>query len=381
MSLVSAVPTRQRMADQLRGIALLGIIVVNAPFLAISGAGYTDESLLGTTNVVTAMVVVFFAEGKFYLIFSMLFGYSTTFIVGADDVASRRRYLRRLAALAILGVLHATLFFIGDILLSYALLGLVLLWLMPWPDQWVLRVSRLSWLLALGWLGLVLLAVWNGDVSENNSVWTDYDDAMANGSFIDTVRARLFVLPETVLTLASLQWALAFAAFGVGMVAGRRRLFADPTDHVELWRRMTVWGLLVGVPLQALTTALAFSTSEEVALTGVIVGFLTAPVLSCAYVGLFAFAYARSPRTFSWIEPAGRMSLSVYLGQSVGLCLLYCGWGLAWFGSQGAALVTVVAVTVGLLLTAAAWMWLQRFSRGPVEILVTRWTRRGGLSG
>lgn len=382
MSLVAPAPTRHRMADQLRGIALLGILVVNAPFLAISGIGYTEESLTGTLNTVVAAAVVFLAEGKFYLIFSLLFGYSTTFIMRPDDTASSRRYRRRLAALAVLGVLHAILLFIGDILLSYALLGLVLMWLVPWPDQWVMRVSRLAWVLSAGWLLLVLVAVWNGDITENSGAWTAYDYAMANGSFLDTVRARVLALPETVLTLASLQWALAFAAFGVGMVAGRRKLFAEPAAHVALWRRLALWGVLLGVPLQAATTTLAFTTNqgphaEAIALTGVILGFLTAPVLSAGYVGLFGLMSARSPELFRVSEPAGRMSLTIYLSESALLCLLYCGWGLGWFGSQGAGAVTMIAVFVWLLLAVFAWLWLRSFSKGPVETILSRWVQRG----
>lgn len=385
MSLAAPTPTRHRMADQLRGIALLGIVVVNAPFFAISGNGYTEDSLGSTFDWLSATAVVLLAEGKFYLIFSMLFGYSATFILRSDKPISRRRYQRRLIALAFLGLMHAVLFFIGDILMSYALLGWLLMWVMPWPDSWVLRVSRLAWLLSAGWLGLVLISVWSGDFVAQSTMWLSYDEAMANGTFLDTVRARVLALPETLLTLASLQWALAFAAFSVGLVAGRRRLFAEPHTHVALWRRMALWGVLIGLPLQAVTTALAFTTAEgavaePIALTGVILGFLTAPVLSAGYVGLFGLVCARAPGLFRVIEPAGRMSLTVYLGESVVLSTLYCGWGFGWFGTQGAGLVTVVAIAAWLTLMGLSWLWLLNFNRGPLEALVTKWTRRGEVS-
>lgn len=370
------------MADQLRGIALLGIIVVNVPYLAISGAGYDAASVAAPLDRAAAFTVAFLAEGKFYLIFSLLFGYSTTFIVRPDEPLSRRRYLRRLLGLAVLGFLHAVLLFDGDILMSYALLGLLLLWVMPWSDQWVLKLARSAWLVVTAWLALIALTFGDADTSGLDDLFAEFDQAMATGSFLDTVAARVAALPDVLLTLASLQWGLAFAAFCVGMVAGRRRLFADPAAHLELWRRLAVWGLLLGLPLQLVAAWLSTTSPDgfnagQQGIAGLALGFATAPVLAAGYVGLFGLLCARRPGALAMAEPAGRMSLTVYLGESLLLCLLYCGWGLGWFGTQGAAAVTLVAVGVWVVLAAFAWAWLRRFSRGPMESLMLRWVRMG----
>ena len=69
---MSGVRTRQMLPDQLRGIALLGIVVVNAAFLGISAYGFTAESVDGVENRLTALLVTTFAQGKFYLLFSFL---------------------------------------------------------------------------------------------------------------------------------------------------------------------------------------------------------------------------------------------------------------------------------------------------------------------
>lgn len=370
------------MADQLRGIALLGIIVVNVPYLAVSGAGYDAASVAAPLDRAVAFTVAFLAEGKFYLIFSLLFGYSTTFIVRPGDPLSRRRYLRRLLGLVVLGFLHAVLLFSGDILMSYALLGLVLLWMMPWSDQWVLRIARIAWIVVAAWLALLVLTEGEGETGGLDGFYAEYDQAMATGTFMDTVAARVASLPDVLLTLASLQWGLAFAAFCVGMVAGRRQLFADPSAHLALWRRLALWGLLLGLPLQA-TAAWLSTTSPEgfnagvQGIAGLALGFATAPVLAAGYVGLFGLLCARRPGALILTEPAGRMSLTVYLSESLLLCVLYCGWGLGWFGTQGAATVTLVAMGVWLVLAVFAWAWLQRFSRGPMEALMLKWVRMG----
>ena len=66
---MAAVPTRQAFPDRLRGLALLGIIVVNAPFLAISSSGFTTASVSAWWDLVAAFLVITLAQGKFYLLF------------------------------------------------------------------------------------------------------------------------------------------------------------------------------------------------------------------------------------------------------------------------------------------------------------------------
>ena len=92
---------RQLFADQIRGVALLGIVLVNAPFMAISLIGFDVASLEGGVNRVVAFLVTMLVQTKFYLLFSFLFGYSSMFIIGDDTTASHRVYRRRLATLTI----------------------------------------------------------------------------------------------------------------------------------------------------------------------------------------------------------------------------------------------------------------------------------------
>ena len=151
--------TRQAFPDRLRGLALLGIIVVNAPFLAISSTGYTEASIAAWWDMAAAFAVIALAQGKFYLLFSFLFGYSALFIVRTGAAPERRRYRRRLVGLAVLGFAHAVLLFSGDILLSYAVLGFALLLLLRRPDRTVLRTAVIVFVLSLVWLGALVLLV------------------------------------------------------------------------------------------------------------------------------------------------------------------------------------------------------------------------------
>ena len=193
--------SRQAFPDQLRGLALLGIIVVNAPFFAISADGYTPASVSAPIDWAAAFLVTLLAQGKFYLIFSFLFGYSANFIVRANDATGRRRFRRRLVGLAVIGLAHAVLLFIGDILLSYALLGAALMLMFGRSDRAVLRTSAIAAVVASVWLGLLVVAV--SSTTSSTELATDpallaLNAALANGSFVDVALARAQALPAAM---------------------------------------------------------------------------------------------------------------------------------------------------------------------------------------
>jgi len=245
--------TRQVFPDQLRGIALLGIIVVNAPFMAISAAGFTDASV--------AFLVILLAQGKFYLLFSFLFGYSALFIIKDDSPVRRRVYQRRLAALAILGAAHLVFFFVGDILLTYAILGFALLLLFGRSDHAVWLTAGIAAAISAGWLFLLVLATPFAPATGEIAAFTAYDNAMATGSFLDDAIARLQVFPLILISLIGAQWGYAFVAFCLGLLAARHR-FLDR-------RRMAIWGLGLGLPLQFATAWLSMGPGVEVGLKSV----------------------------------------------------------------------------------------------------------------
>lgn len=374
---------RERLPDQLRGLALLGIVVVNAPFLGLSSDGYTAASLDTPLDLAAAMATTFVAEGKFYLLFSFLFGYSTNFIVKGDEPSGRRRYRRRLMGLAVIGLAHAVFLFIGDILLSYAILGSGLLLLTRQPDRTVLRAGMIGAALGAVWLALLTALAFTGEIPLGPDPATlDLDAALADGSFLATASARLAVLPGTLLVVGSLQWGLAFAAFCVGLVAGRRHLLSDEDAHLSLFRRLALWGLLLGLPLQAVATWLTFrggpdGLADPEAFAGLALGMTTAPILSAGYLGSLALLCQRFPRALAPLQQPGRASLTIYIGESLILCVIFCGWGFGLFGTLGAAAVTAIAVTTWAGLAVTVRLWLGHFPQGPLEALLATWTRRG----
>lgn len=367
---------RQALPDQLRGFALLGIIVVNMPFLAVSNIGTWELQLSNLSDKVVAFLIVALAQGKFYLLFAFLFGYSLTLILKSRSTNGVRRYLRRLIGLAVLGAGHAYLFFIGDILMSYALLGLVLLLFIGRSTRTVLFASAFSYVIGLALLALVFFETRRATASAGGFITnsTALDDAI-KGSFLDSVVGRANALPEALLVQLVINWFPALSMFLLGLAAGRVGLLSDPQKHKALWRSCVVVGVLVGVPAGITSAWLALVPEDPTGIygiAGVVVGFALAPALSAGYVGSIALLSHR--RFLSYAEPAGRMSLTGYLGESILLSAIFCGWGFGLFGVLNLTQALLVALGVWIALEIFAKLWLRSFAYGPFEWALRSWS-------
>ncbi|MGP1358208.1 DUF418 domain-containing protein, partial [Roseicyclus sp.] len=129
--------------DLLRAVALYGICIANIPYLALPYDALAippSEGLDRLAATGTALLV----HGKFFVLFSFLFGWG--FGVQLASAARRGRpagqtYLRRLGGLFLIGIAHAFLVFAGDILILYAILGLVLWSLREASDRTLRRIA------------------------------------------------------------------------------------------------------------------------------------------------------------------------------------------------------------------------------------------------
>ncbi len=369
---------REDFADELRGFALLGIVVVNVPFLGLSPLGFTDASLADPLDRAVAFAVVAVAQAKFYLLFSFLFGYSLSYILATKSADPFRSLRRRLFGLAVLGFLHAWLFFVGDILVVYALLGLPLLWLARRPDRTAFRLaagSGAAWLVVLS---LLLRMPAGGEPAGLATVQA----ALAQGDFLDAVAARLSLWPDALTLILLLNGLAVMSLFSIGLVAGRRKLLANPALHPVLWRRGLQAAAVVGVPGAALSAWLivqpgasprAVGSRETI---GTVLGFATAPALSFGYVALLALVHSRWPGALRMFRPAGRMSLTGYLGESAILSFVFCGYGLGLLGRVGAAEAVAIAIGTWAALDAFAHLWQRRFVYGPLEFVLRWWSYR-----
>lgn len=367
---------RQALPDQLRGFALLGIIVVNMPFLAISNVGTWELQLSNLGDKVVAFLIVALAQGKFYLLFAFLFGYSFTLILKSYSTNGVRRYLRRLVGLFVLGAVHAFLFFIGDILMSYALLGLVLLLFIGKSTRTVLFAAVFFYTIGLALLALVFFETLGAENFTGGFISnpTALDTAL-KGTFLDSVAGRAHALPEAILVQLVINCFPAMSMFLIGLAAGRVGLLSDPAKNKILWRKCVIVGVLVGLPAGIASAWLALVLEDPTGvygIAGVVVGFALAPALTVGYVGVIALVSHRS--FMSYAEPAGRMSLTGYLGESILLAAIFCGWGLGLFGVLSLTHALLVALGVWIALEIFAKQWLRCFAYGPFEWILRSWS-------
>ena len=367
---------RQALPDQLRGFALLGIIVVNMPFLAVSNSGIWQFQISSLSDQVVAFLIVALAQGKFYLLFAFLFGYSLTLILKSRSPLGVIRYLRRLVGLAVLGAGHAYLFFIGDILMSYELLGLILLLFVGRSTRTVLVASAFSYVIGLVLLALVFFEARGAESSAGGFITnSDALDQALKGTFFEAVAGRASALPEALLVQIVINWFPSLSMFLLGLAAGCAGLLSDPAKHTRLWRSFVIVGVLIGLPAGIASAWLGLVPEDPTGvygIAGVVLGFALAPALSAGYVGAIALMSHR--RFLSCAEPAGRMSLTGYLGESIILSAIFCGWGLGLFGVLSLTQSLLVALGVWIALEVFAKQWLRRYAYGPFEWVLRSWS-------
>ena len=381
--------SRQMFPDALRGIALLGIILVNVPFLAISAESYDAASVATVWDRTVAFLVTMLAAGKFYIIFSFLFGYSSMFILKDGSKPYRRVYRRRLIALLLIGIAHVVFFFVGDILVTYSLLGFALLLLVSRSDRALWLTALIVWIIAACWvIGIAALTalasvLFPEAAAADVTMFDGYNAAMADGTFWQAALERLKVYPFVLTSVLFGQGLFAFVAFCLGMLAARHQFLGRLEDYRSVFRRCAIWGLAVGLPLQfacawlimgpGMPVGLAIGPVQQIASAFLLT---LAPILSAGYIGALALLALRHPRALAPFGPPGQASLTIYIGESVLLCVIFCGWGFGLFGTLGAAAATGIAIGVWAVLAIAMTLWLRRFSQGPLEWLVGRWTKR-----
>lgn len=377
--------------DVLRGVALLGILVVNLPFLAHPIYDQGAHSYLATPlDGLAAWLVAFAFQAKFYVLFSFLFGYGLSLQLNSAQKrgdALGPRYARRLFGLAVFGALHAVFFFIGDILVSYALLGIALWFVRDWSPRALLRLAAAMMVLAA--LARILLAL-GGELSPDAQLELTAlaNEARVNylGSFWDGARQRLRDLVVFYIFTPLFNWPTAMAMFALGLAAGKVGVFAEVERHWPAAKRVLPWALLLGVGGNVLfattggfgggsgLTAVSVGTVGAVAL-GTLEA-LAAPALTFVYVMGVLWLVRRPGLTqvLTPLQAAGRMSLTNYVGQAIVASYLFNGWGLGLYGQVGAFGCLLLAFAIFTAQLFVSGWWLRYFRQGPDEWLLRSWT-------
>ncbi|MFO0709641.1 MAG: DUF418 domain-containing protein [Sandaracinus sp.] len=349
--------------DAMRGLCLLGIAIVNVPWIGLSPPipdllwNDAHRAALSVPDLVTALFVEGLCEGKFYPQFAAMFG------LGAGILMARGRlaYTRRLLVLLVFGVLHSVFGWWGDILLNYALLGFVLLALERLPPRAILAFSA-------------IMLVATTAISIRFDTWfsPEFDDAEAarehaaylgqqlaiyrDGDFVVISRHRW---DEMMAFFSQYNWSyrlntVVMGSFGLWLEksGSLRRLIASP-HHGRVAVALVVAGVLANA-------SLALWAGHYIAAGNVLAMGYSASVLWLA----------KRP-SLAWVRdalvPIGRMAISAYLGQTAAFTLFFYGYGLAMYGQLGPLGGLCLSASVWTLEVIGARLWLSRFAIGPVE--------------
>lgn len=401
-SQISPISLQERIEilDVLRGLAVCGILIGNMQWF--SGYGMMPPSLAKQNPMadqVTHFLVHFFVEGKFYSIFSFLFGFGFALQIARAETRGDTKaslFKRRLFWLLVIGLAHAYLLWAGDILSVYAAMGFVLILFRRKTDgallKWacaLLLLPVLTYLLiyilfvvfvppaTLAKLGAAQIDFWNEAVKR-----------VQHSSYLQIITGYnlQYILGRYASLILEMRLPKILAMFLLGLYAYRRRFFQDLSAHKLFIRRVLIYGLVLGV-----VGNIAFATlagGAEAALppspagvVGVIGYAFGVPALAFFFIALVATLWQKAAwrRLLAFLAPVGRMALTNYLLQTIVCLSLFYGYGFGQFGRVGATTATLIALAIFLLQILMSALWLNYFSYGPMEWIWRQLTYRQRL--
>jgi uncharacterized protein len=380
---------RIAVVDVLRAFALFGIVITHVEMGFLAGLPPDPQfDIHNSLDAFVAEAVRVLANGKFFSIFSFLFGLSFAIQLDrarAKGAAFSGRFTWRLAILFAIGFVHG-MFFNGDILTIYALLGLLLIPLNMLSSK---ALAALAIVLVLNTPNIVSGLMRANDpppTAQQQQAATAaraqlietskrHFDIKQNGTLAEVIHmnvTELFISKFPFQVATGRLW-ITFGFFLLGVCAGRANIFRDSDTNRRFFRRLLIWTsvpALVTTVLVTLypTTMRLRSPAELVPYSILCVQQVT---LSIAYVAAVTLLFWRKPHgsLLSKTAPLGRMGLTTYLMQTVFGVLVFYGFGLGLLGEIGVATCVAVGIAFFVVQLFISRWWMRYFNLGPIEWL------------
>lgn len=395
--------------DAVRGFAVMGILLLNIVDMGMPGYAYIDPNFYGGAegaNWWTWATVYALFDGKMRGLFTMMFGASSLLIAEralAKGESPAYVHFSRMAALFVIGMVHAYLIWSGDILVLYSLCGAAMFFAWRLSTRMLLLVTMT---LMLGKLAFGLTSYgYLHDLERRAALpnapaatvkeWSEFATEAAppvstvpeelaayRGTWAETqhARAAFTVVMQTVISPLSIPDTLALIAFGMALF--RSGFFSGAWARRDYWRVVLAgFGITIPlyVPLVMWIQATHFSpvtlsATEAIHLT------LLRPFLSMAWASLVILLVTSGIFTPLAVRltAAGRMAFSNYLGTSLLTTTFFYGYGFGWFGYLSRVELYWVVLVVWAIILLWSKPWLDRFRYGPFEWL-WRSLARGAL--
>lgn len=356
--------------DAARGFAVFGIFIVNIGAFSAPYFRYGGEDIYWQSSVdqVTLAIIDIFFQASFYTLFSILFGFGIQLMNESFARKSLQPHiylLRRLGALIGFGMIHAFVIWHGDILLSYGVIGLLLLLFLKRTDQtwiaWIVILFGGSTVFFTFLLYLVrdYLNIPNTNAIESALeryqssnlfvIWEqNYTDWLANNGVFG-----FLILAITLLPL-----------FLIGMYIARKRWLHEPHRFQPFLQKL--WLLLLIVFISFKAGPYLFGNPAWFGIVQDNIGGAASALFYIVSITLVA-QQAIGQKLLAPLVAVGRMAFTNYILQSVISFILFYGAGFGWYGTIRPLEGVLIAVVLFIVQVALSNWWLRRYLYGPLE--------------
>ena len=365
--------------DALRGFAIMSIMLLHN--IEHFDFYFTAEGLPIWMQAIDKVIwdsLFFLFGGKSYAIFALLFG--LTFFIQSNNQEKlgndfRLRFAWRLLLLLGFAIINSA-FYQGDILMTYALVGFGLIPVAKLSNKVVFWIALLLMFQPYEWLNFIL-SLQHPDMKLGDPVSWSYFGKMweyiPGNSIVATwvgnlTNGRIGVLLWTWENGRVFQ---ALSLFMLGMLAGRKGLFAVSEENKKFWIKTLVISAIVFVPLYIIKNNLGVWVTGEAILRPLSTIETSWANMAFMFVLVSGFVLLYQTNFFhkalNIFAPIGRMSLSNYIIQSILGSFVYYGWGLGMFKYTGATYCLFIGLALFILQLMFCKWWLKNHKQGPLE--------------
>ncbi|MBM6646231.1 DUF418 domain-containing protein [Bacillus sp. RIT 809] len=365
---------RVEAVDAIRGFALFGILLVNMTLIQFGFfASEKPTYIFGKLDEGANWFIQFFGTHNFMSLFSFLFGLSIILLQKSIIVKGKKffpTYIRRIIILLLLGYIHGTFVWEGDILFAYGVIGIFLMMFINRKPK-----TLLIWASIL--LALIMLASYQSESTSN-----PYDDfapytekehkVHETGSYMDHVNFRLTENPFDYMGINGVFGLVFISVFAIifmsplfllGMYVGKKGWLFEVDQHIPAVKK--IW-LITGI-FSFTIKILAIFVKHPILI--MLQDSLT-PVTMTFFYGstiILLFHYKKVAHLLTYMANMGKMSVSNYLAQSIITTTIFYAYGFGLYGKIGyffGILLTIGIYTIQLFVST---YWLQKYRMGPVE--------------
>ena len=383
---------RADILDVLRGFALLGVLLDN--IFGFTGWGFYTQPMreaLPTwpADGIVALSELTFINGKFYSLFSLLFGIGFSIILIRNEqkgINPLKIFYRRLLILLIIGAAHLFLLWEGDILFLYALVGMILPLFRKFSDKGLLITAAV---LILSPIILdciyILFHAKPGDGIERLAMSIDKKNGVPTDSTYATYLYKSGSGFHEWRNWQESGWAYRYSyildsnripkvlgMFLLGFYAGRRMMYLHLENYVSLFKKLRLWGFVVGIPAAMACTYFEIFQKHipnPIGLGHTFFYAISVVPLCLAYTSVICLRWVKKKGNskLNVLAPVGRMALTNYLMQTIIGITLYYGVGFGFGGNIGPAVFIPIGLGVYVLQIIYSNLWFKYFNYGPFE--------------